>query len=381
MRDTLAISGGLDTAGHRLDLIAREGLLVEDAAPSATIDATGLTVAPGFIDLQVNGAFGNDFTTDPESIWNAATRLPETGVTGFLPTLITAPDGTVHAAQKALGHRPVEFVGAEPFGLHIEGPMLSYAKRGAHPPEYLADHASAHDWAPVNGVALVTLAPELPGAPNAIRTLVDRGVVVSLGHSNASSAVAERGADAGATLGTHLFNAMSLLTSREPGLAGFLLTDPRMHFGVINDDVHLDRRIVELIWAAAGNRMILVTDAIAAMGVGDGTYQLGSLEITVDGMVASRSDGGLGGSVLTMDRAVRNLIEITGCTLRDAVGAATARPASLMRLGDRGNLTIGSRADVVLLDRDVNVIATIASGRIAHLSTPERLDGDVHEPS
>lgn len=381
MHRTLAISGGHDVTGHRVDLVASEGVLVEEAPPSTVFDATGLTVAPGYIDLQVNGAYGNDFTTDPESIWRAAARLPETGVTGFLPTLITAPDGTVQAAQAAMTHRPDGFVGAEPFGLHVEGPMLSHAKRGAHPPQYLTTDTSARDWSHKNGIALVTLAPELPGALDVIRTLTDRGVVASLGHSDASAVVAAEGADAGARFGTHLFNAMSLPTSREPGLAGFLLTDDRMRFGMINDDVHLDRRIVQLIWKAAGDRVILVTDSIAAMGIGDGTYRLGSLEITVNGMVASRADGGLGGSVLTMDRAVRNLVEITGCTLEDAVAAATARPASLMHLSDRGSLEIGSRADVVILDQEANVVATMASGQIAYISAPERLSGEIHDPA
>lgn len=379
MPRNVAISGGRDVTGSRLDLIAREGLLVEDGPTDATLDATGLIVVPGFVDLQINGAFGSDFTANPESIWDAAARLPETGVTGFLPTIISSPDGTVRAAQAALKCRPVEFVGAEPLGLHLEGPMLSHAQRGAHPPQYLADEASAHDWDPATGIALVTIAPELPGALDVIATLTDRGVIVSLGHSAASAAVAEAGADAGASFGTHLFNAMSLPSSREPGLAGLLLTDRRMHFGVINDDVHLNRRIVELIWAAAGDRMILVTDANAAAGMGDGVYRLGSIEVTVDGMVASRADGGLAGSVLTMDLAIRNLIEITGCTLEEAVTAATLRPATLMHLNGRGTLAIASRADIVLLDAESRVAATIVGGRIAYMSTPHRLRRETHD--
>jgi N-acetylglucosamine-6-phosphate deacetylase len=377
--DTLTIAGGHDSTARRLDLTIRDGLLAEEQPADATFDATGLTIAPGFIDVQVNGAFGFDFTTDPESMWEAATRLPETGVTGFLPTVITAPEGTIQTAQEAMRHRPEGFAGAVPIGLHIEGPMISLAKRGAHPPEYLADHASAHDWSPENGVALVTVAPELPGAIEAIRSLVGRGVVVSLGHSDASCSQAQAGANAGATFGTHLFNAMSLMSSREPGLAGFLLTDPRMRFGLINDGVHLHRRLVELIWAAAGDRMVLITDAIAATGVGDGVYKLGSLEITVDGMTATRADGGLGGSVLTMDTAVRNLLTITGCTLGRAIDAATAQPAALMGLSDRGNLHQGNRADLVLLDRDVNVIATLVEGRIVYNTQPERLRRDPHK--
>lgn len=381
MPDTLSISGGRDAAGRRVDLTARDGVLAERAPANTTLDATGLTVVPGFIDVQVNGAFGHDFTTDPESIWTAATRLPETGVTTFLPTLITAPDGTVQAAQAALQHRPEGFLGAEPLGLHLEGPMISYEKRGAHPAQYLAGHASAHDWDPPSGVAIVTLAPELPGALDAIRTLTDRGVLVSLGHSNATAAEAEAGAAAGATFGTHLFNAMSLPTRSEPGLAGFLLTDRRLFFGVINDGVHLHRRLVQLMWAAAGDRMILITDAIAAMGIGDGTYRLGSLDVTVDGMVATRSDGGLAGSVLKMDRAIRNLAEITGCTIEQAIATVTTHPAALMHLSDRGSLQARGRADVVLLDPDANVVATMVAGQIAYLATPERLNRELHDPT
>jgi len=373
MCESLNVRGGRDPLGRRMDLSIRDGILVEDIPATTLFDATGLTAAPGYIDLQVNGAFGNDFTTDPESIWAAATRLPETGVTSFLPTIITAPEGTVDAAREALRHRPGDFVGAHPIGLHVEGPMLSLEKRGAHPAELLAERASAHDWSPENGVALVTIAPEIPGALDTIRTLSDRGVVVSLGHSNATCNQAQAGARAGATFGTHLFNAMSLMTSREPGLAGFLLTDPEMRFGLINDGVHLHRRIVELAWATGRDRMILVTDAIAATGIGDGTYRLGSLVVTVTDMTVRREDGGLGGSVLTMDRAVRNLLAITGCTLEQAITAASGRPADLMGLADRGTLATGRRADIVLLDRDAAVAATITAGRLAYVADPDRI--------
>ena len=381
MPEVVSILGGRDLTGRRLDLTARGRVLADRETATTTIDATGLTVAPGFVDLQVNGAYDHDFTTDPDSMWDAATRLPETGVTAFLPTLITAPDGAIPAAQAALRRRPRDFCGAEPLGLHLEGPMISYEKRGAHPHQYLADHVSAHEWEPASGVAMVTLAPELPGALDAIRTLTGRGVVVSLGHSNATSAQSEAGADAGATFGTHLFNAMSLPTRSEPGLAGFLLTDRRLFFGVINDGVHVHRRLVQLMWAAAGSRLILITDANAAMGIGDGTYQLGSLHVTVEGMVASRADGGLAGSVLTMDKAIRNLVEFAGCSIEAAVATATAHPAALMRLVDRGSLQNGHRADVVLLDPEAKVAGTIVGGRIAFLASPERLTGGLHDPA
>lgn len=259
--------------------------------------------------------------------------------------------------------------------------MISYEKRGAHPHQYLAGNVPAHEWDPESGVAMVTLAPELPGAIETIRTLVDSGVVVSLGHSNATADEAEAGADAGATFGTHVFNAMSLPTRSEPGLAGFLLTDRRLFFGLINDGVHVHRRLVRLVWAAAGDRTILITDSMAAMGIGDGRYQLGSLDVTVHGMVASRADGGLAGSVLTMDQAIRNLVEFTECTLEAAVATVTTHPAALMRLNDRGSLQTGHRADVVLLDPDATVVATVVAGKIVFLERPERLTGGPHDPA
>jgi N-acetylglucosamine-6-phosphate deacetylase len=345
---------------------------VDAAAP---LDATGLTVTPGFIDLQVNGAYGHDFTLEPESIWKVARRLPETGVTGFLPTIITAEPGAVAAAQKILHDRPPDFEGAEPLGLHVEGPMISPRRRGTHPERHLVGRADASDWARSNGIAMVTLAPELPGALETIVALAARGVVVSLGHSDASVEQAAEAADAGATFGTHLFNAMSSITSREPGLAGFLLTDPRMRFGFINDRAHLDDRVVQLIWASAGERAVLITDAIAATGVGDGTYTLGDITVTVHGNVTRNERGGLAGSALTMNAAVRNLVEITDCGLSSALAAASARPAEVMALDGVGTTEARSRADLVLLDAGLSVAATIVGGRVVFLREPDRLNG------
>lgn len=372
---TLRIVGGRDAGGQSLTLGLADGLITRDDDHGNPLDASGLTVAPGFIDLQVNGGYGHDFTVAPETIWEVAARLPETGVTTFLPTIITAAPGAVDAARAAILDRPSGFIGAEPLGLHIEGPMISRARHGTHPEEHLVERASARDWARSGGVAMVTLAPELPGATEATATLVSRGVVVSLGHSDATAEQATLVADAGATSGTHIFNAMSSITSRRPGLAGFLLTDHRMHFGMINDKTHLDPRVVEMIWALAPDRVVLVTDAIAATGIGDGTYRLGSVVVTVDGNTTRNERGGLAGSVLTLDRAVRNLIEITGCTFAQAIGAASANPADALGLSDRGNLDPGRKADLVLLDETLEVVGTIVDGRVAFLREPGRFEG------
>ena len=371
----LRIVGGHDPSGRPFDLGTAAGAITDGRHAKVALDATGLTIAPGFVDLQVNGAFGRDFTVEPESIWEVAERLPETGVTAFLPTIITAEPGAIAAAQNALIDRPPGFEGAEPLGLHVEGPMISPRRRGTHPEQHLAGRADAGDWARSNGIAMVTLAPELPGALEAIAALSTRDVVVSLGHSDATAAQAAEAAVAGATFGTHIFNAMSSLTSREPGLAGFLLTDRRMHFGFINDRAHLDDRVVELIWAAAGERSVLITDAIAATGVGDGTYKLGDIAVTVDGSMTRNAQGGLAGSVLTMDAAVRHLVEVTGCELTSALAAASTRPAAVLGLDGVGTTEPGSRADLVLLDADLAVAATIVAGRVMFLSEPDRLEG------
>ena len=187
------------------------------------IDATGLILAPGFIDLQINGAFGDDFTADPATIWRVAELLPRYGVTSFLPTIITSPPEKIAAGQKVVTEgRPDGFRGALPLGLHIEGPFLNPHKKGAHNPKYLRlpDVAAVKDWSPETGVSLVTLAPELPGALEVIVALSDRGVLVSEGHSMATYDQAEAGFDAGARYGTHLFNAMPALGHRDPGLPG-----------------------------------------------------------------------------------------------------------------------------------------------------------------
>ena len=252
--------------------------------------------------------------------------------------------------------------------------MISRERHGTHPLDRLVPEASAYDWSPSTGVALVTLAPELPGSIEVVAEFVDRGVVVSLGHSDATAEIADAAADAGARFGTHLFNAMSSITSREPGLAGFLLTDERMRFGMIVDGLHLDDRVVRLARAAAGDRIVLVTDAMAALGVGDGTYSLADIAVHVSGLEARNDIGGLAGSVLTMPLAIRTFQAITGCALAEAVTAATERPAAVIGATDRGSLRVGGRADITLLDERFDVAATITGGQVAYLRDPERLE-------
>lgn len=329
-------------------------------------DVSDLILTPGLIDLQLNGAFGLDFTADPTTIWSVAQQLPHYGVTGFLPTLITAPHATIASAQEVIGAGPPpHFRGATALGLHLEGPFLNPAKRGAHNPAYLQTPSPefAAGWSSENGVRLVTLAPELPGALELVRVLRSRGIVISAGHSMADYSQAIAGFDAGITYGTHLFNAMPPLDHRAPGLPGALLTDPRVTVGIIPDGVHVHPALVDLAFRAKGTaRLSVVTDAMAALGNPPGRYVLGDFPVKVDESSARLDDGRLAGSILKHVAALRNLVAFTGCSLREALATFTTTPAVVLNLQDRGRIAPGYYADLVLFTPELHVAATYVEG-------------------
>lgn len=331
------------------------------------IDAKGLVLAPGFIDLQVNGGFGLDFTADPATIWDVAARLPRYGVTSFLPTIITSPLETIHQAQDVLmAGPPPGWSGALPLGLHVEGPFLNREKKGAHNPVYLRPPALADvaGWSPDSFIRLVTLAPELPGALDVIDALAGRGVVVSAGHSIASFEAATAGFDGGARYTTHLFNAMPALHHREPRLVAAALADSRVTVGLIPDGLHVHPALVNLVWQLLGReRLNLVTDAMAAMGMSPGEYLLGDFHVTVDETSARLPDGTLAGCVLSLDAILRAFRAFTGASLADAVATVTTTPARLLGVEDRmGRLRPGAAADMVLLTPEGEVIETLVAG-------------------
>jgi N-acetylglucosamine-6-phosphate deacetylase len=334
------------------------------------IDASGLIAVPGLIDLQCNGGFGFDFTADPTTIWRVAQELPRYGVTSFLPTIITCPSETVQRAQTLLQTgAPENFRGATPLGLHLEGPFLNPAKRGAHNPAYLRlpDVNVVRDWSPQMHVRLVTLAPELEGALQVIRALCEQGVVVSAGHSMATFDEAQRGFDAGITYGTHLFNAMPPLDHRAPGLAIALLHDPRVTIGMIADGIHVHPALVALAFKQKSpQNFTVVTDAMSALSMTPGKYLLGDFTVTVDETSARLDDGRLAGSILSMDQALRNLMAFTHCSLREALTPMTKTPARLLHLEtERGSIAPGYFADLVLLTPDLRVAATMTQGQWA----------------
>ena len=350
-------------------LAIADGHVAEDAPTAPCYDLTDLIVVPGLIDLQLNGAFGHDFTSDPHTIGAVAADLPQYGVTAFLPTIITSPLNQVAAAQQVV--QQGNFTGSRVLGLHLEGPFLNPAKRGAHNPSHLQNPslAAIETWSPANGVRLVTLAPELDAADELIRALVERGVVVSAGHSESTFKEAEAGFNQGIRAVTHLFNAMPALHHREPGLAGAALSDQRITIGLIPDGVHVHAGLVRHIWHSASQRIAIVSDAQAALGMPDGEYLLGDTTLTVANGEARRSDGRLAGSVLAMDQAFRNLQAWTNSPLEQILPAFTTIPANLLGLAHYGRIAINNPADLVIFDQHYQVVATLVGGNIVYGST------------
>jgi N-acetylglucosamine-6-phosphate deacetylase len=313
--------------------------------------------APGFVDLQVNGFAGVDLLTEPERAGEIATALARTGVTAWQPTLITdAPERTLAAL------RAIAAPGA--VGVHLEGPFLSPARSGAHPREHLRapDLALLRAFLDAGEVTTVTLAPELEGALGLVAELVARDVVVSLGHSNATAEEAHTAFDRGARTVTHLFNAMRPFGHRDPGVAGAALARDDVPVQLIADGVHLAADTTLVAWRAARGRLAIVSDAISAAGLGDGTYMLGEVEVRVDGGVSRRADGTLAGGVATVADGVRTLCAL-GVPLVEAVDAATRVPARILRRDDLGTLAPGARADLVVLDDGLEVARVLVGGR------------------
>ncbi|MDJ0924789.1 MAG: N-acetylglucosamine-6-phosphate deacetylase [Acidimicrobiia bacterium] len=377
----------------RRDLVIADGRIASidepggQRADGVVVDVSDLWLVPGFVDIQINGAFGHDFTQNPETIWDVGRRLPEHGVTAFLPTVISSPQVNVVEAQHVIDQGPpTDYLGATPIGLHLEGPMLSPEQAGTHDASHLREPAevATGSWSPETGVRMVTLAPELPGALELIAQLVDRGVTVSVGHSNATYDEALFGFRWGATAGTHLFNAMPRFHHRDPGPIGAILSEPDVAAGVIVDGIHCHPSAVRVAWQAKGpDRFVLVTDAMAAMGMGQGDFTIGGVDVSVNDMGPRNVDGALAGSSLVMDEAVRNLRVFADCSPRQAVLAATANPARVIGDNQRGLIEVDRRADIAMLDGDLNVVATLVGGAvlydrygIAKLASPADSGGD-----
>ena len=321
----------------------------------------GRVAVPGFVDLQVNGFGGVDFlAAGTEDYVRAGEALMLTGVTAYQPTFITAAESTIIDALHA-----VPANGARPriLGAHLEGPFLSPDRLGTHPQAQRRDPdlELLERLLEPGGVTEMTLAPELPGAAAVIERLLEAGVVVSAGHTNATAEEARDAFDLGVSTTTHLFNAMRPFRSRDPGIIGVALTRPDVFVQMIVDGHHLADETVRLVWAAAGGRLALVTDATAGASNGGGIYQLGEVEIEVADGPPTREDGVLAGTVLTMIDAVRN-VHALGVSFEDAIGAATTVPARILGRTDVGVLEPGGPADVVVIDDRLDIVNVLCAG-------------------
>jgi N-acetylglucosamine-6-phosphate deacetylase len=346
----------------------------EMAGDARVLDFPGATLTPAFFDVHFHGAKGHDvMEAAPAALATIGSFLAEHGTGSYLATTVTAPlDATlrsVAALAKLVAQPPVEG-SARMIGIHLEGPFLSHTKRGVQPAEYLlAPDIATFDRlfeAAEGQIRLMTLAPELPGAVELTRHAAARGVRVSLGHSNATAGETRAAIAAGAVSATHTFNAMRPLDHREPGILGTVLTDDSVFAELICDGIHVAPEMVKLWWRAKGaNRAILVTDAMSAAGMPDGEYQLGGFAVQVaDGRAMVR--GVLAGSVLTIDRALANLVEFSGAPLEEALRTLTMNPALMSGLGNlAGSLDVGRPASLVAVDRGGKLIGSVVNGKAA----------------
>lgn len=340
------------------------------------LDFPDLIIGPGYIDVHVHGGAGHDVMQDDPSGRIAFEKaMAKRGVTSYLPTTVTASMDRILGALDRLGNvisaEEVEHahVGARPLGIHLEGPFISRQKCGVHPTEFLiapTPEILQKTWDASGGtLKMITIAPELPGAAETIREARKLGVLSSIGHSNARFEEAQRGIAAGAATATHTFNAMRELGHREPGILGAVLTSDDLMADIIADGVHVAPAMVRMFLRAKGiNNAILITDAISATGMPDGTYKLGSFDVQVRGDRAE-FEGKLAGSVLTLDRAVRNVMSFAEWNLQEAIILATHNPARLIQAETKGAIELGMDADLVLLTPDGHVAHTMVGGRMS----------------
>jgi N-acetylglucosamine-6-phosphate deacetylase len=360
---------------------------VEIPANAERRDFPDGVIAPGFVDLHIHGGAGHDVMEASDSgLDKISLHLAKTGVTNFCPTTVTASNDATLKAVEHLGRaiQKQSLPGAQSIGIHLEGPFISTAKCGVHPLAEIKDPSIElleRFWQASGGkIKIVTLAPELPGAVEFTKHCVAKKIVVSLGHSNADATATKACIDAGASHATHTFNAMRALDHREPGILGVVLSDDRVSADIIVDGVHVASEAVKLFLRAKGDKAVLITDAISATGMPDGKYKLGGFDVDVTGDRAMHN-GRLAGSVLTLDRAVRNVMAI-GSTdgdstarvdagvpargafdrLQRAVAAATLHSSRVLN-STLGQIAIEKSANLVVLSNRGHVQATMTRGK------------------
>ncbi len=379
----IAIAGG--TVITPLDIFEGADILIDDGKVAAvgpgladsdvarTIDAGGRIVAPGYIDVHTHGSAGHD-TMDAtrEAVEGMATFFAAHGVTSFCPTTLTQAHEDIMASVCAVyecQEKPIEG-GAQPLGVHLEGPYIEAGKKGAQPEEHVRN-ASVGDYKDLfslGNIRLITFAPEIEQNKELIGFARSRGAAAVVGHSAATYEQMVEAVNLGINHATHTFNQMEGLHHRKPGTVGGVLLLREIYAEFIADGVHLHPAVVDMIVRLKGpEKALLITDAISGAGMPDGDYELGGQKIVVKEGAVRLADGTLAGSALTMDQAVRNVRRFTGRPLKECIQMATLTPARSIGVADRkGSLERGKDADVVILDQDLNVASTMVMGEVVY---------------
>ncbi|MEW6287588.1 MAG: N-acetylglucosamine-6-phosphate deacetylase [Chloroflexota bacterium] len=343
---------------------------LESDAP--TLNARGFTVIPGLIDIHTHGGNGADvMDATPEAIYTIARFLARHGVTSYLPTTITASPEATRKAIANLRGLPQPEDGAQHLGVHLEGPYLCHEQRGAQPEAHLRnpDPAEYTDWFEDDLVRLITLAPELEGAEELIRQAIAHGVEIALGHTAADEATARNAINLGVRQATHIFSGMPAFHHRLLNVLAVALTDDRLYAQAIVDGIHIHPDVVRMLTRVkTPRRLILISDSIRAAGLGDGEYDLGGETVRVQNGITRRAyDGGLAGSTLTLDAALRNVMKFSNLSLAEALPMATSVPAEAMGWsGRKGVIRVDADADLVFLDDQFNVCLTMVNGRVVY---------------
>ncbi|XP_043584098.1 N-acetylglucosamine-6-phosphate deacetylase [Bombus pyrosoma] len=372
------------------DLWVRDGKVVdpekifydEKVKPHIRIDCNGALISPGYIDLQINGGFGIDFTHNvndvQEGINKVAKKLLEFGVTSFCPTLVTSPSETYHKILPNIKRTKGGKHGATVLGVHLEGPFISPSKKGAHPENHIKQFEKGFKslsdmYGSLENVCLITLAPELPNAQSVITELCKRNITVSLGHSVANLKEGEEAVKNGASFITHLFNAMLPFHHRDPGLVGLLTSDQVhpgkiIHYGIIADGIHTHPAALRIAHRTHPEGLVLVTDALSALGLEEGIHQLGQLKIEMrSGRAYIAETDILCGSTAEMSKCVRHFKEVTGCSIVESLEAATLHPARTLGIEKtKGVLNYEADADMVMLNKNLELLSTWIAGECVY---------------
>lgn len=331
------------------------------------INLQGQYLAPGYIDLQINGGFGVDFTTNLADVDKVSKELLNYGVTSFLPTIISSPKERYHEQIPLFKPHQGDINGASILGLHLEGPFLNPHQNGAHSPVFIKgflDENFESQYGELKYVKMVTLAPELPGAVNAIKRLRQQGIIVSAGHSEASEEELIAGIQAGITTVTHLFNAMTPFHHRRSGIIGETLNNQNLFFSIIADGVHVNDRAIQLAWKMNSKGLFLVSDAVALWGMKKTRIAQGEVDILADAKMAYVAETGrLAGGMMGLDSNVRHFRMSTGCSIPFAIEAASTKPANVLGMEKSiGSLNIGCNADMIILNEHLEVQSTFING-------------------